>query len=392
MKVNVIIDLNLLFHRWVHYLSAKNPNFLSDGKDKLKLVKGVHSSLNADVNRYKHYVDRVILTVDSKFDSWRKFAVIKEKQSFYKEKREKDYDFDYKVFLDTMNAYCKIMSEKGIYVIDVDNAEGDDLCYAISNVLYQQGHSSIIITSDSDIRQLIKSDKSKFVFIFDSFMDKKIHYVDRYIELGENTVISTSETVSDEFNGIFDEPAAKETFNADQILNDIYDQSKIVDPNLVKFCKMLAGDKGDNVPSVYYKPRKNDSISFTNLRAEAVYFKISEKTKIDSQYFLNMYTDEKMRRELASKVLEEAKSLEINKIGDIADNIKRNILFTLLDDSVYEAKFKERLYTKINEVLSDEEFLINHKNVISEGYNFSLLTGTELETSSDTTVYYEEKR
>ena len=400
MKVNIEVDINLLFHRWVHYLANKpgNDNFLSTRKQELELIKGVHSSLCTDINKYRYYLDRVILTIDSKYDSWRKFLPIKEKQSFYKEKRNKDYNFDYGKFLDLMTLYCKVMQERGIYVIDVENAEGDDLCHIVSNILYERGESSIITTSDSDIRQLIKSSQEKFIFVYDSFMGKKTHYIDKYIDFDvseEDKLIVTSENIDDEFGGMFDEPAAKnEELSSAKVLNDIYDQSEIVNPSLIAFCKMLAGDKGDNVPSVYYKPtKKGDKFtSFTELRAEGVYAKMIEKQPIDRNFFISLFHDETLRRDIASKVLAEVNSTELVKIGDIADNIKRNLQFTLLDDIVYTPDMKKRLYDSVNQTLNDKDLLIRHKEVISGGYSFDLLKGTELETSNDTTLYHDDKR
>lgn len=390
-SISVTIDLNYTFNRWVHYLARNRAQYLINEADERELIEKIHTSLTYDINRYKPYIDRIFFTVDSGA-SWRKDIEIKEEESFYKSNRSKDYNFDYNKFLGLMAEYCNILRSKNIFVLSRKYAEADDLIHVLTTTLNKTGFSCVVIASDADMKQLINSGEN-FTYIYDSLYEKRVHYVDGYVGGEEERDIDNT----DEYNGIFDDQKLSvTTATREKILNLIYENSKVVDPNLIIFEKMLAGDTSDTIPSVYYKPGKKDPSKvtrFTELRANGIYNKMLGTNFVFSkQYFIDLYHNEEMRRDLASKVLAEVNSTEIAKIGSIADNIKRNIQFVFLHDIVYPEPFKTDVTGYVNEILNDVEKTILHKQTIANGFNHSLLLNTRFDVGDDRTRDFDQRR
>lgn len=401
-SVNVIIDLNQYFYRWVHYLLARNKNrvFLEQEGDDIELIQGIHSSIQGDLFRYKNHLDRLFLCADSPKYSWRKYIKV-EGEKFYKSVK-KEYKFDHKKLIRILQEYCDILKKKGIYIMSFDHAEGDDMIYFLSDTLYEQGDSSVIISSDSDLKQLIKSEDDKFIYIFDSDRNKRKHFVDKYISktykdaIASETVVVDSMDNEEDYGGIFDHPLDEmQSEIADVILNNIYDVSDVIDPCKVILVKMLAGDKNDGVPACYqYYLTKNSAktVSFTELRANSIWEKYAKEENYDYQYFVDLFNDVKLRRRMACKVLSEVKSEDLDKIDVVTENIKRNLKFIFLHEMVYHQEHKENLLVKMNKILDDEDFVIKHKKLMGNGFGNTLLEGTPYEFSNDeSSRYYDSK-
>ncbi len=397
-NLNVLVDLNLLFYRWIHFLTSRNKGrvFLEYEQDAIDLIQGVHSSLQGDIYKYKAYLDRVFIITDSKKTSWRKHIKV-EGDKFYKA-GVKEYKFDFKKFLYHMDAYCNHIRNQGIYVLQFDHAEGDDLLYFLSNHLYKQDSSSVILTADSDLRQLIRSEKEKFIYLYDTDRHKRKHYIDQTIHVEEK--MKSAETIrvasmgdEDDFGGIFDNSVeqAQEDRHSN-MLNVIYDESEEINPCWTIFNKALAGDKSDGVPSCFqymYGNKNHKEINFTELRAKGVWEKIGNKPY---QYFIDLYNDEKLRLEIAELVISEVKQEEQGDEKKIADQIRRNLKFTFLNEIVYHQDHKKHMMNYIDTVLNDKEFAVQHNKQIMNGFQNTLLTGSPYEISSDNhTRYYDGK-
>lgn len=400
--VNVLVDMNLLFHRWVHFLSSKDKNsiFLENDQDAINMVQGVHSSLMGDIYKYKAYIDRIFLITDSNKSSWRKHIKV-DGDKFYKAVPRDHTKFDYKKFLFHMDAYCNHMREQGIYVLQFNHSEGDDLLYLLSDKLYSQGQSSVILTADSDLRQLIRSKDEKFIYMFDVDRNKRKHVIDHMLDIGtkmdsaETEVIASLDGVDEDFGGIFDHniEEAQENIFANT-LSIMYGDSIEIDPNAVIFNKMLGGDKSDGVPAAYrymYGIKNPKLQNFTEKRAIGVWEKMGAK---EYQYFIDLYGDEEMRLELAKLVMAEVKVEENgDTLKEISDGIRRNLKFTFLNRVVYRADHLKHMEDYLDDVLNDKTFAIKHKDAIANGIQNTMITGTMYEYSnSNNAIYYDQKR
>jgi 5'-3' exonuclease len=109
------------------------------------------------INKFpKDEIDNVVVTIDS--SSWRYNFYANYKYSLTKVRDEY-----YKLFLQRLYDFADFLRKKGIIVTQVEGCEGDDLLYIWSLYYgYIQNEKTVIITGDSDMRQLITDNVSIF--------------------------------------------------------------------------------------------------------------------------------------------------------------------------------------------------------------------------------------
>lgn len=405
--VNVVVDLNHLFHRWGHFLGYRNDNFLDNEEHKPELIQNVMFSLFTDISKYDRHLKRVILAVDSA-SSWRKDVDMGDEE--YKGKRKTEFKFNKVVFFQLLKEFTQIMSEKNIIVLEYDRAEGDDLIAMSAGLLYSKDESVIIITSDSDIKQLVRSEGEKFIYVWDSDKDKKYHCIDRELnisdgnELDVETINVGGDIENDDFGGIFEtsvEDLGVKTNSIKSLLNDIYHNAHHLNPYEIVFKKMLSGDKGDNVPSCYYyrKLKKNgepykNAVSFTEPRAIEVYKKFRKVvTNMDSlSFYRTIYKSESWRKKIAEFVMKEVEMpVDEATIEEIADNIRRNLTMTFLNSTVYEEEFKKGMIAYINDELFNSEKMELHEQAIKNGFQYELLKDTPYDMGDNNAKSWDDK-
>lgn len=157
--MNILFDGNYLFHRnfsvFSNYYREDMNDVLQDPEKQQVLIRKCVTDMCHTVRKFKD-VKRVSFVIDS--SSWRyslyddyKYALTKVKDPFYKH------------FLTVLNMFEELLRKKGIIVSRVMGAEGDDLLYVWS--LYFGDcldEELVIITGDSDIRQMITKNVSLF--------------------------------------------------------------------------------------------------------------------------------------------------------------------------------------------------------------------------------------
>lgn len=167
--MNILFDLNWHIHKtfsiWSMYyqdrkLTAQENErrliaAIRDKEQRQVFLRKVLIDACAAINRFKD-VKRVAFVIDS--SSWRyrfhddyKYALTRIRGEYYKD------------FLELISMVESFLRKKGFIVSRVDGAEGDDLLYTwsiyFSSVLEED---LVIITGDSDIRQIINSRVSLF--------------------------------------------------------------------------------------------------------------------------------------------------------------------------------------------------------------------------------------
>ena len=223
-KVNIIVDGNYIIHRdfsvWSTYYQdrKKSPaenelavlEALRDKEKQQVFLRKVIIDLCASIHRFSDNPDSVVIVVDS--HSWRysiyddyKYALTRIKPPYYK---------DFCAMIDYVEQYLR---KKGLIVSRVPGAEGDDLLYLWSIYFNQVlEEPCIIITGDSDIRQVMNTN----VAIFNN-NSKNLH--------------------------LYCTPD-KEVY-----WNERMDADILVEPTVpfeVILYKVLMGDKSDNIPKI----------------------------------------------------------------------------------------------------------------------------------------------
>lgn len=169
--MNIVFDGNYLIHKcfsvWATYYQDRKATpeendeairlALEDKEKQQVLLRKILIDFCAAVNRFKPLgIDSVVVVLDSM--SWRynfypnyKYALTKVKSSYYQG------------FLNIINIFEEFLRKKGIIVSRVQGAEGDDLIYTWSVYFNEtQEEEVIVITADSDLRQIINPKLSIF--------------------------------------------------------------------------------------------------------------------------------------------------------------------------------------------------------------------------------------
>lgn len=158
--MNLLFDGNYLFHKTfsvfsTYYRGEDMSVVLQDKEKRQVLLRKCVIDMCYAINKFKD-VKRVAFTIDS--SSWRyelyanyKYSLTKVKDAFYPQ------------FLECLNAFEELLRKRGIIVSRVQGAEGDDLMYVWSLYFgYCLDEELVIITGDSDIRQMMTRNVSLF--------------------------------------------------------------------------------------------------------------------------------------------------------------------------------------------------------------------------------------
>lgn len=158
--MNLLFDGNYLFHKTfsvfsTYYRGEDMSVVLQDKEKRQVLLRKCIIDMCYAINKFKD-VKRVAFTIDS--SSWRyelyanyKYSLTKVKDAFYPQ------------FLECLNAFEELLRKRGIIVSRVQGAEGDDLMYVWSLYFgYCLDEELVIITGDSDIRQMMTRNVSLF--------------------------------------------------------------------------------------------------------------------------------------------------------------------------------------------------------------------------------------
>lgn len=158
--MNILFDGNYLFHKTfnvfsTYYKGEDMSDILQDKEKQQVLLRKCIIDMCYALSKFKD-VKRVAFVIDS--SSWRytlyddyKYALTRVRDPFYKH------------FLTCLDMFEDLLRKKGIIVSRVMGAEGDDLLYVWSIYFgYILDENLVIITGDSDIRQIINKNVSLF--------------------------------------------------------------------------------------------------------------------------------------------------------------------------------------------------------------------------------------
>ncbi|MCK9415597.1 hypothetical protein M0Q97_02930 [Candidatus Dojkabacteria bacterium] len=231
MRTAIIIDGNYLLYKNVFIL--KNIKRIKQDLDELmfndfkKLTKRFH-------------FDDIYFVSDSKEGNWRKI-LYKE----YKGKRVKDETIDWNFVFDSYEKFKqKIYKLRNVKTFELPGLESDDFISYIVKKQNNSGTSFVILSSDGDLQQLINYDINKKYINIQwnyKFNDERIYLPSNYQLMMDYLSKNMNENIFELDN------------SADFIkfIEDLINKTKvksIVQEEIV-FCKMIEGDKGDNIPT-----------------------------------------------------------------------------------------------------------------------------------------------
>jgi 5'-3' exonuclease len=321
MLCDLLIDGNYLLSKMVFTLHKNN-----------LLFGALHKSLETAVNNYRKWYPfaNVYLVSDSKEKSWRKKI-----NRDYKTNRKRDTDIDWDFVYNCYNEFKTSLKSKGVKVLEAPNIEGDDWISYVIEKSNEKLRSTVVITNDHDIKQLIKFDlNSSFINIMSNEM-----YSKQKLFLPKNYQMFLSKMKRNDLQD--------DIFN----LNDNEDFIKLiisfidrcetyeVDPMESLMIKLISGDSSDNISAAWSQVKNGRKRGIAEKGAKTIF----------DQYLTTFgepsLNDPDLTENIADLICER-KKLSKTSIFDIKLNIEQNMKLILLSTD----QMPEEIVTKMNNV------------------------------------------
>lgn len=334
-RFTLIIDGHNFFYRslWGVFRQGNN-KVLSTQKDKDAYEKKLMIDFCNIVKQMSPVVNDIVFIKDS--HSWRKDLLL---QQEYKGNRKKNQDnIDKDGFGEVINLFSETIKSLGIKVSQVEQSEGDDLIYAWTEVLFRNGKSSLIFSTDKDLTQLVKCVDG-------------VHII-QYAPLTNKLYVSKE---SDDFFKSLDK---KMDFTPENLFGDAFTVSiendpfvkfissmnvEVVEPEVVRFTKVVGGDSSDNIYPVYYKPADGTSRAkgLGEKTVEKIYNEFSNR--LGCQFNYTIYSNDEALKILCNVIYDVAKIKDDNFTKRmLLENIKTNAkLVSLTDESIPDYVIKD---------------------------------------------------
>jgi 5'-3' exonuclease len=313
--MNLIFDGNYLFYKTLFIFGgySSGSSLLDSKKDQDMFIRKVATDFSYSVRTFGN-PDRIIFTVDSR--SWRKEVLIEDGK--YKSNREeKDSKINWDAFYSCINEFTEILKSKKVIVSKQERAEGDDLMHLWSDSFYQKGMDSVIISGDQDMYQCIKFDGTNFVTVYNPNSKSRKLAVSSGFQ----------EWINKEDHDIFD---ASTYMNRNKdVIQDVARQCsvEVVDPKYLIFEKVITGDSGDTVPSVWTWKKGDRVYRITPNKASRIYEILNLTKKVEDVF------DLPNRAEEISNAISVACS-QSPSADAIKERLERNLKLVFLDSRV----------------------------------------------------------
>lgn len=241
MTVNLIIDGSFILHKNVFTL------------DKMNTLYGdFHKALTNNITKYTSlFRCRVFIVFDSRMKSWRK-----EIYPEYKGKRKPAKDIDWEWVYEQLGIWIDAVKAEGQWVVlQEDRIEGDDWIMTLVRAGNKRNESNVVIASDGDLKQLLGFKGNQWINIQIADIHRsEVVYLPEGYDIYLNQLITNAN--DDPFNLIRRDMEWGDQLNS--LLRDF--QFKEVNTNQHMFCKIVHGDTGDNIGSVYTKVIKGGKL------------------------------------------------------------------------------------------------------------------------------------
>ena len=352
-RFTLIIDGHNFFFRslWSCFRQNSKTKILSTQKDIDAYEKKMMVDFCSIVKSVSPIVNDIVFIKDS--HSWRKELLLEHE---YKGNRKRTQDnLDMVGFGTAVNNFTDTLVNFGIKVSQAERSEGDDLIYAWSMQLFESGKSSLILSTDKDLNQLIKCVNDVHIIQYSPVSNKL------YVSKESNDIIKTiSERKEVQMENLFDElftisiendPFEKFVRGTD--VEEVYAES-------VRFAKIIGGDVSDNIFPVYFKQGDGTTKSkgLGPKTVEKIYDAFKEKLGCEFDY--HIYSNDDAMKMLCNIIY------EIGKIKDdeftkrmLLENIRTNTILVALTDESIPSDVIDNMIENINEERSKKSVILS---------------------------------
>lgn len=320
--VDLIIDGNYILNKNVFTLHKNN-----------LLFGALEKSLEISTLNYRKWFPfaNIYFVSDSKEKSWRKKL-----DSSYKENRKKDNTIDWAFVHETYSNFKETLKYRGIKVLEYPHIEGDDWVTFLVNKSNSEGRSTIIVSNDYDIKQLLSYSLNPLcINIMTNEMANK-----QKLFLPKNYQIFVNDVMNLDNNDIFNLNDNIEFINLMKSFIEKYEVHE-TDRMEALFLKVISGDQSDNISSVWsvVKNGRRRGIGESGAKSiiESYSVEFGELSLDDNDLFENI-----------ADLICEKKKLSKTTIGSIKENIIQNMKLIHLDLKSFPPKIQKILEDEFN--------------------------------------------
>jgi 5'-3' exonuclease len=304
MLCDLLIDGNYLLSKMVFTLHKNN-----------LLFGALHKSLETAVNNYRKWYPfaNIYLVSDSKEKSWRKKINTK-----YKANRKRDNDIDWEFVFSTYDEFKDNIGKKGIKILQAPNIEGDDWISFLVEKSNSKGRSTIVVTNDHDIKQLIN-------FVLEpptiNIMSNEM-YSRQKLFLPKNYQLFLASLRKNNDEDIFNLNDNQEFV---KLLSNFIERCETfeVDPVECLIVKLISGDTSDNISSAWSIVKNGRKRGIAEKGAKSIF---DQYLTVFGQPSLE---DPDLTENIADLICEK-KKLSKTSIGSIKTNIESNMKLIVL--------------------------------------------------------------
>jgi len=316
MLVDLIIDGNYILSKLVFTLHKNN-----------LLFGALHTALENNISNYRKWYPfaNIYLVSDSKEKSWRKKYT-----SDYKGTRKKDSDIDWNFVYETYGDFKS--SIKGCKVLEAPHVEGDDWISYLVDKANKEARSTIIISNDYDIKQIVGYglDPLYINIMSNEMFNKEKLFLPKNYQIFLNKVSKLPNDNIFELNDNSEFLALMDKFITKYEVNEI-------NPIESLMIKIISGDQSDNISSVWVVSKNGKTRGIGAKGAKGIY-----DSYIEEFGEINL-SDPDLNENIADLICEK-KKLSKSKIEEIVENIEGN--FKLIDLRLHN--LPEEILEKMN--------------------------------------------
>lgn len=334
-RFTLIIDGHNFFFRslWSCFRQGKNKVLITQ-KDKDVYEKKLMVDFCSTIKFISPIVNDVVFVMDS--HSWRKDLLL---QQEYKGNRKKIQDnIDKNGFVSVIVNFTETLKSLGVKVSQVERSEGDDLIYGWSDKLFHEGKSSLILSTDRDLNQLVKCVDGVHIVQYSPMKEKL--FVSNETNNAFLDMNKSSFTQENLFNEVFTISIENDPF--EKFLENV--SIEVVEPEKIRFSKIVGGDVSDNIYPVYYK--SGNGVTRSKGLGEKTVEKIYNefKSRLGCEFNYHIYNQEDSMKLLCNVIY------DVAKINDdeftkrmLFENIKTNVSLVSLTDETIPDDVKENM-------------------------------------------------
>jgi len=328
MLCDLIIDGNFVLNRLVFTLHKNN-----------LLFGALHTSLENAITTYKRWYPfaNVYLVSDSKEKSWRKKL-----NPNYKAHRKKDTDIDWDFVFTCYNEFKDSIRGKGIKILEAPQVEGDDWISFLVERGNSEDRSTIIVSNDYDIKQLLKFSLDP---LFINIMSNEF-YNKQKLFLPENYQLFLNSFSKIDNNDIFNLNDNQDFYN---LVTSFIEKYEIQEVNPVEslIIKIVAGDTSDNISSAFSIIKNGKKRGIAEKGAKNLF----------DEYIINFGEPELNDPDLLENIADlicEKKKVSKSNILNIQKNLDKNLkLIYLKMDNL-----PEEIFTKMDTLYQESKNFI----------------------------------